>query len=204
VDAFAGIVDAKSPWTYRHSDRACVIVMSLASDLGADAETLRDLRRAAMLHDVGKLAVSNRILDKPAALTAAEFAKVREHPAVTERIVSRVPGCEHLAPVAAAHHERLDGGGYPRGMAGPELTMPMRLLAVADVYEALTSDRPYRGALSSDEALDVMRAEVPSQLDRQAFDALERLLAEGGAPPGLRGRYDARRAEAVLDREPAE
>jgi HD-GYP domain-containing protein (c-di-GMP phosphodiesterase class II) len=200
AEAFAGVVDAKSPWTYRHSDRACVIVMSLASDLGADAGTLRDLRRAALLHDIGKLAVSNRILDKPARLTKAEFARVREHPVLTERILARVPGCEHLASVASAHHERLDGGGYPRALAGSQLTMPMRLLAVADVYEALTSDRPYRPALSSEEALKIMRADVPTRLDGEAFTALKRLLAqEGGAPPGLRGRFDARRAEAVLD-----
>jgi putative nucleotidyltransferase with HDIG domain len=177
ADAFSGVVDAKSPWTYRHSDRACVIVLSLADELGADAETLRDLRRAALLHDIGKLAVSNRILDKPARLTEAEFAQVREHPAVTEEILSRLPGCEHLAPVAGAHHERLDGGGYPRGLAAPQLTMPMRLLAVADVYEALTSDRPYRAALSSDEALRIMRADVPARLDVEAFTALERCLA---------------------------
>src|SRR5215216_6823839 len=100
ADAFAGVVDAKSPWTYRHSDRACVIVMSLASVLGADPGEMRDLRRAALLHDIGKLAVSNRILDKPARLTMAEFARVREHPLVSERILARVPGCEHLAPVA--------------------------------------------------------------------------------------------------------
>jgi HD-GYP domain-containing protein (c-di-GMP phosphodiesterase class II) len=202
AEAFAGIVDAKSPWTYRHSDRACVIAVSLASELGADAGTLRDLRRAALLHDVGKLAVSNRILDKPGRLTKAEHALVREHPVVTERILSRIPGCEHLAPMASAHHERLDGGGYPRGLAAPELTMPMRLLAVADVYEALTSDRPYRSALSSDDALAVMRADVPTRLDREAFAALERLLAERtGAPPELRSRSDAQRAEAVLDPE---
>jgi HD-GYP domain-containing protein (c-di-GMP phosphodiesterase class II) len=200
AEAFAGIVDAKSPWTYRHSDRACVIAVSLASELGADAGTLRDLRRAALLHDVGKLAVSNRILDKPGRLTKAELALVREHPVVTERILSRIPGCEHLAPMASAHHERLDGGGYPRGLAAPELTMPMRLLAVADVYEALTSDRPYRPALSSDDALAVLRADVPRRLDREAFAALERLLAERpGAAPELRGRSDAQRAEAVLD-----
>ena len=204
ADAFAGVVDAKSPWTYRHSDRACVIVMSLASDLGADAETLRDLRRAALLHDVGKLSVSNRILDKPAPLTDAEFARVRTHPVVTERILARVPGCEHVARVASAHHERLDGGGYPRALAAPDLTMPMRLLAVADVYEALTSDRPYRPALSSSEALEIMRADVPARLDGDAFTALERLLALDGAPPGLRGRFDARRAEAVLDLDSAE
>ena len=199
AEAFAGVVDAKSPWTYRHSDRACVIVMSLASDLGADAGSLRDLRRAALLHDVGKLAISNQILDKPAPLTRAEFAVMREHPVVTERILARVPGCEHLAQVAGAHHERLDGGGYPRHLTAPELTMPMRLLAIADVYEALTSDRPYRPALSSDEALHTMRADVPNRLDADAFSALERLLAHDGAPPGLRGRFEAARAEAVLE-----
>ena len=176
--------------------------MGLANALGADASTLRDLRRAALLHDIGKLAISNRILDKPAPLTNAEFARVREHPLVTERILARVPGCEHLAPVASAHHERLDGSGYPRGLAAPELTMPMRLLAVADVYEALTSDRPYRPALSSDDALAIMRADVPARLDPEAFAALERLLGErAGAPPELRGRLAARRAEAVLDPE---
>jgi HD-GYP domain-containing protein (c-di-GMP phosphodiesterase class II) len=196
ADAFAGVVDAKSPWTYRHSDRACVIVMSLASVLGADAGTMRDLRRAALLHDIGKLAVSNRILDKPARLTRAEFARVREHPVVTERILARVPGCEHLAPLASAHHERLDGSGYPRGLAGAELNLPMRLLAVADVYEALTSDRPYRPARSSEEALEIMRPDVPERLDREAFSTLERLLAEQRGPDE---RSDARRAEAVLD-----
>jgi HD-GYP domain-containing protein (c-di-GMP phosphodiesterase class II) len=202
ADAFAGIVDAKSPWTYRHSDRSCVIAMSVASELGADAGTLRDLRRAALLHDVGKLAVSNRILDKPGRLTHAELALMRRHPLVTERILARVPGCEHLAPMAGAHHERLDGGGYPRGLTAAELTMPMRLLAVADVYEALTSDRPYRSALTSDDALAVMRADVPARLDGEAFWALERLLCERtGAPPELRGRSGAQRAEAVLDPE---
>jgi HD-GYP domain-containing protein (c-di-GMP phosphodiesterase class II) len=163
---------------------------------------MRDLRRAALLHDIGKLAVSNRILDKPARLTSAEFARVREHPLVTERILARVPGCEHLAPVASAHHERLDGSGYPRGLTGADLTLPMRLLAVADVYEALTSDRPYRRARSSQEALTIMRPDVPERLDGEAFSTLERLLAdERGAPRGPDERSDARRAEAVLHPE---
>jgi HD-GYP domain-containing protein (c-di-GMP phosphodiesterase class II) len=192
TDAFAGVVDAKSPWTYRHSDRACVIVMSLADALGADEPSLRDLRRAAMLHDIGKLGVSNRILDKPAALTHAEYARVREHPLITEQILERVPGCEHLARIAGAHHERLDGGGYPRGLRGDEMTMPMRLLAIADVYEALTSDRPYRRAHSSDGALALMRREVPQRLDPEAFATLEQLL---GSPP----TDDAPRVASVLD-----
>jgi HD-GYP domain-containing protein (c-di-GMP phosphodiesterase class II) len=202
ADAFAGVVDAKSPWTYRHSDRACVIVMSLATACGEDAGTLRGLRRAALLHDIGKLAVSNRILDKPGPLTRDEFARVKEHPLVTERIMARVPGCEDMARVASAHHERLNGGGYPRGLAGAELTMPMRLLAVADVYEALTSERPYRRALSSERALEIIRVDVPKRLDPKAFSALERLLAE---EPGASIREGAgaaaRRAAAVLERD---
>ena len=172
ADAFAGVIDAKSPWTYRHSDRACVITLGLAAALGADDDELSDLRRAALLHDVGKLAVSNRILDKPGKLTPAEFAKIREHPVMTRRILERVPGFGALAPVAAAHHERLDGSGYPQGLAGDELTMPMRLLAVADVYEALTSERPYRAAMRSEEAMAIIRVEAPHHLDQDAAMAL--------------------------------
>ena len=193
AQAFAGIVDAKSPWTYRHSDRACVIVMSLATELGCDLETVGELRRAALLHDVGKLAISNRILDKPGKLTDTEFAKVREHPVVTARILERVPGFQPLAAVAAAHHERLDGGGYPRRLRAAELTPAMRMLAIADVYEALTSQRPYRPAMSSAEALAVIRADVPERLDGETFAALERLLADRDASSALR-------AQTVLER----
>jgi HD-GYP domain-containing protein (c-di-GMP phosphodiesterase class II) len=178
ASAFAGVVDAKSPWTYRHSDRVSLIALGLADALGADERTFPDLTRAALLHDIGKLAISNRILDKPAALTHVEFAQVREHPLVTERIVGRVPACEHLASLAGAHHERLDGSGYPHGLREDELTLPMRLLAVADVYDALTSERPYRRARSSDDALAVLHSEVPTRLDPDAFAALERLLGD--------------------------
>jgi HD-GYP domain-containing protein (c-di-GMP phosphodiesterase class II) len=202
--AFAGVIDAKSPWTYRHSDRTCMIVLGLAAALGASDDDLSELRRAALLHDVGKLAVSNRILDKPGKLTDAEFAQVREHPLVTQRVLERVPGFGELAPVAAAHHERLDGSGYPRGLRGDELTMPMRLLAVADVYEALTSERPYRAAMRSDQALEVIRVESPHALDQDAAAALAGLAHDPGAPvghgPGGHGEDDAERVEEVLDR----
>ena len=168
--------------------------MSLAAALGCDLDTVGDLRRAALLHDVGKLAISNRILDKPGRLTDAEFAKVREHPLVTARILARVPGFEPLAAVAAAHHERLDGRGYPHRLGAPELTPQMRMLAVADVYEALTSRRPYRPAMSSAEALALMRTDVPERLDGEVFAALERLLADRDAGSVLR-------AETVLGRD---
>jgi len=193
--AFAGVIDAKSPWTYRHSDRASVIAASLAAELGAGPETLDDLRRAALLHDIGKLAISNRILDKAGRLTDAEFAKVREHPLVTGEILGRVPGFRHLASLASAHHERLDGRGYPYGLTGAELDMPKRVLAVADVYEAITSERPYRPAMSSKQALAILREEAPHRLDADACAALTGLVDR----PGMVGR-DPVRAQAVLGR----
>jgi HD-GYP domain-containing protein (c-di-GMP phosphodiesterase class II) len=201
ADAFAGVVDAKSPWTYRHSDRTCMIAMSIAALLGRDERELGEMRRAALLHDVGKLAVSNRILDKPARLTEDEYAVVRRHPLHTASILQRTPGFSGLAPLAGAHHERLDGSGYPHGLDGGALTVPMRVLAVADVYEALTSARPYRPALSSERALGVMRTDVPRRLDRDAFSALEAVLEERlDEMPAAAAVDDALRAEAVLGR----
>ena len=195
AEAFAGVVDAKSPWTYRHSDRVCLIVIGLASAFGADDAALHDLRRAALLHDLGKLAISNRILDKPAPLTSAEFEAVKEHPLITEQILRRLPGHAHIAKVASAHHERLDGGGYPRGLSGDELTRPMRLLALADVYEALTSERPYRRAMTSHEALAIIRADVPGRLDPEAFAVLDQVLAD---EPEAQDRLSAGRVQAAL------
>jgi putative nucleotidyltransferase with HDIG domain len=191
--AFAGVIDAKSPWTYQHSDRASMIAASVATMLGVDAAAVRDLRRAALLHDIGKLAVSNRILDKTGRLNAAEAAIIREHPLVTAQILERVPGLRELAAMAGAHHERLDGHGYPRGLTADALDLPMRVLAVADVYEAVTSERPYRMAMSSEQALRILRAEAPGRLDAAVVGALEELVAQRGpVDVGLR-------AEQVLE-----
>jgi HD-GYP domain-containing protein (c-di-GMP phosphodiesterase class II) len=180
ADGFAAVIDAKSPWTRGHCDRASQIAGSIAELLGFDATALRDLGRAVRLHDIGKLAISSRILDKPGPLTETEFAMVREHPVLTQRILERVPGFSRLAPLASAHHERLDGSGYPRGLKAGELTLGMRVLAVTDVYEALTADRPYRAGFSSQRALEIMGNDVPLRLDRGAFVALSTLLEDRG------------------------
>jgi HD-GYP domain-containing protein (c-di-GMP phosphodiesterase class II) len=174
--AFAAIVDAKSPWTYFHSDRTSLIATNMGAALGFDTDELGDMRRVGLLHDVGKLALSNRILDKPAELTAAEYERVKEHPLFTRWVLERVSCFEYLAHVAAAHHERLDGSGYPRGLGADDLTIPMRVLAVADVYEALTAERPYRHALAEDDALEIIRRDVPDRLDADAYDALETVI----------------------------
>ena len=176
ADGFAAVVDAKSPWTHEHCDRVCAIAIGIATQMRFEEHALHELRRAALLHDLGKLSISNRILDKPGPLTEAERARFHEHPLLAEQILARVPSLRELAAVASAQHERLDGSGYPRGLTAEELTMPMRILAVADVYEALISERPYRSAYYPDDAVELMRADVPLRLDPDAFAALEALV----------------------------
>lgn len=183
AEGFAAVIDAKSPWTHEHCDRVCAIAVGIARVLGFDEPDLRELRRAALLHDIGKLSISNRILDKPGPLTEEERARFQSHPLLAEQILGRVPSFGGLAALASAHHERLDGRGYPRGLAGAELTRSMRVLAVADVYEALISDRPYRAAFSPREALDLMSADVPSGLDPEVFAALKSAIFV--APTGI-------------------
>ena len=182
AEAFARVIDAKSPFTASHSVRVAEIAVGLGGVLGFDAVVQRDLRRAGLLHDIGKLAISNRILDKPGKLTDAEFATIKEHPAYSLRILQRAPCFAPLADLAANHHERIDGTGYPRGLGGEALDMPVRVLAVADVFEALTADRPYRGPLPVEKALDIVSWEVPGRLDRAAFSALEAWLGRSTEP----------------------
>jgi len=177
AEAFARVIDAKSPYTARHSGRVAELAVGTAAVLGFGAVGLRDLRRAALLHDIGKLAISNRILDKPGKLTEEEFAKVREHPLYSLRILERAPCFAPIAWIAAAHHERLDGSGYPFGLGAGKLTTPMRVLAVADVYEALTAERPYREALSHETAMEILRRDAAWALDGDAVAALEAFVA---------------------------
>lgn len=181
AEAFARVIDAKSPFTARHSERVAEIADGIAGVLGFDARERRVLRRAGLLHDIGKLAVSNRILDKPGKLTDEEFEAVQTHPVHTLRILQRAPCFAELADLAANHHEKLDGSGYPRALTAADLDLPMRVLAVADVYEALTADRPYRGPLPAEEALAIIDRDVPHKLDAEVRHALSVHIAGGSA-----------------------
>lgn len=182
AEAFARVIDAKSPYTSRHSARVAEIVRLMAAELNLPPEQRRDLSRAALLHDIGKLAVSNTILDKPGELNDAEWAQMRSHTDYTYRILERVRGFRQLAQVASAHHERLDGSGYHRGLPGGEMSQDARLLAVADQYEALTAPRPYREPLSSGEALKLLEGQVGTGIDAAAFQALRATVEKGGVP----------------------
>lgn len=174
--AFASVVDAKSPYTARHSAGVAEIAVALAALLGLGSDAHATVRRAALLHDIGKLGVSNRILDKPDPLTEPEWAVMRSHPRWSMEILTRVRAFHELARIAAAHHERLDGSGYFAGLTARELDPPSRILAVADVAEALSADRPYRPALSPDEVLEIMHRDAGRALDPDAFAALRQVL----------------------------
>jgi HD-GYP domain-containing protein (c-di-GMP phosphodiesterase class II) len=178
--AFGQIVDAKSPWTAGHSARVGMIADQVAGQLGLDASERRWLRRAALLHDVGKLGVSNQILDKPGRLDAAEWAAVQRHAAHTEQILGRISSFGVLARVAGAHHEKLDGSGYPRGLDARHIRLETRIITVADIFDALTADRPYRGAMATAQALQVMRESIGTAIDAGCFAALERSLGALG------------------------
>jgi putative nucleotidyltransferase with HDIG domain len=194
AEAFARVIDAKSPFTARHSERVAEIADGIASVLGFEAEERVTLRRAALLHDIGKLAISNRILDKPGKLTAEEFLEIQSHPVHTRNILERAPCFVPLADLAANHHERLDGSGYPRSLSAQQLDLAMRVLAVADVYEALTADRPYRPPLALAEALEIIDRDVPQRLDPEVRDALKIHLGRAGAKRRLTAATAASRA----------
>jgi putative nucleotidyltransferase with HDIG domain len=177
--AFGEVIDAKSPFTAGHSSRVADLSSSLSLSLGLDQGASRAVRRAAYLHDVGKLGVSNNILDKPAGLTDPEWQEMRAHADHTREILGRIGPLAALADRAAAHHERLDGKGYPLGLSGSNVSLETRIITTCDFFDALTADRPYRSAMSVDTALGVMKQEVGTALDPLCFDALEAIAKRG-------------------------
>jgi HD-GYP domain-containing protein (c-di-GMP phosphodiesterase class II) len=156
--------------------RVAGIADALAGRLGVGPARRRWLRRGALLHDVGKLGVSNAILDKPGPLDDDEWLCMRRHAAHTEAILGRIGAFAELARVAGAHHERLDGTGYPRGLAGGQIALETRIITTADVFDAISADRPYRAAVPIAQTIETMRAMVGSALDARCFAALEEIV----------------------------
>jgi putative nucleotidyltransferase with HDIG domain len=179
--AFAEIIDAKSPFTYRHSSNVALYAECIGDRLGLGTAMQRKLKRAGLLHDVGKVGISNRILDKAGPLTKAERRTVEQHPVHTWEILKRIGAFAGFARAASLHHEKLDGSGYPWRLGGAELDLTARILAVADVYEALTASRPYRKGMTPDEAISIMERDRGTKLDGDVLDALASLVLDGAA-----------------------
>ena len=180
--AFAEVIDAKSPFTYRHSSGVAAAAVAIAKTLSLSEPEVVFLRRAGLLHDIGKLSVPNTILDKPDKLTEDEWSVVRKHPYYSYEILRRIPGFGDLADIAASHHEKLDGTGYFRNLSAKELTLPARILVVADIYDALAAKRPYRDALPLEKVLGIISSDVPRALDPSCFEALKAAVDSASDP----------------------
>ena len=175
LEALADYTDVKSPFTLGHSRHVADLAGEAASVFGLSADGSEQVRRAGLVHDLGRLGVSNAIWDKRGALTPAEVERVRLHPYLSGRMLAACGALAPLGEIALQHHERLDGSGYPRGLRGDALTPAGRVLAAADAYVGKTEPRPHRPRLGADEAATALRAEVHAgRLDGGAVDAVLR------------------------------
>jgi putative two-component system response regulator len=172
-------IEGKDPYTGSHCQRLSDLSVSLGQRIGLSAEEIIALRRAGTVHDIGKVAVPDAILLKPGRLTPEEFRIMQQHPVVGERICSPLKSFRLVLPIIRHHHEKLDGTGYPDGLRGKEIPITARILQIVDVYDALTTDRPYRRALSIAEALDTIEEEVrKGWWDAELFNEFQEMQTE--------------------------
>jgi HAMP domain-containing protein len=178
LQALARAVDAKSAWTAGHSERVAELALKLGKALNLNSNSLETLQRAAFLHDIGKIGVPVAVLDKPAKLSDEEFGLIKRHPDWGVKIIEPINAFKSITPMIAQHHERFDGKGYPAGLAGEQIDRSARILAVADVYDALSSDRPYRKGMTIEAALGIIEKEAGRQFDPEMVKALLKVIAE--------------------------
>lgn len=180
VETLGRVVETRDPYTQGHERRVAALCRAIATRLGLAPDQVDTLETVALVHDVGKLGVPAEILTKPGKLSSSEYDLVREHPKRTFEILSGIAFDQPIAEIAAQHHERLDGSGYPQGLHGDEIGLPGRILAVADVAEAMASHRPYRPSLGMEAARDELLSGCPEKYDERVVRALLDLWSEGG------------------------
>ena len=193
IAAIADIVEVRDPYTAGHERRVAELALAIATRMGLDEETVTGVRVASLLHDVGKITVPTEILSKPGRLSEVEFQLIRTHPQASHDVLHGIEFPWPVAEVALQHHERLDGSGYPRGLAGDEIILEARILAVADVVEAMASHRPYRPALGIDAALEEIEQHSGGLYDAAVTEACVELFRRQGftfARPGARDGVD--------------
>jgi HD-GYP domain-containing protein (c-di-GMP phosphodiesterase class II)/HAMP domain-containing protein len=180
LEAFARAIDAKSPWTAGHSERVTTMSLRIAAKMGRSESELEVLHRGALLHDIGKLGISVKLLDKPGRLDDEELRQVMTHPTIGGRILQPISAFSDILPIVEQHHEKFDGTGYPSKLAGEEIDINARILAVADTYDAMTSDRPYRKGFEHEKAVSLILEESGTQFDPKVLRAF--MLAVGEDP----------------------
>jgi HD-GYP domain-containing protein (c-di-GMP phosphodiesterase class II) len=179
IRMLAAAIDEKDPYTRGHSDRVARYSVHIGRQLGLSAEELDRVRISALLHDVGKIGVDDRVLKKPGALTPEEFEIMRQHPAKGANIMRPVAQLKDMLPGIELHHEHVNGQGYPYGLKGDEIPLMARVIAVADTLDAITTNRPYQSAFELSEALAIIRKATGTKFDRDVVDALEVVIASG-------------------------
>lgn len=178
IEALALAIEAKDHTTHHHLRRVRIYAMEVAKDLGLPASEMQALRAAALLHDIGKLAVPEQIISKPGKLTPEEFEKIKIHPVVGAEILERVQFPYPVVPIVRAHHEKWDGSGYPAGLKGEEIPIGARILSAVDCLDALASNRQYRRALPLDRAMEIIISEAGKSFDTRVVDVLSRRYKE--------------------------
>jgi putative nucleotidyltransferase with HDIG domain len=191
VRALTSAIDARDPYTMGHSVRVGQLSMMLGRELGLDESVLSQLEIGGYLHDIGKIGIRDTILLKPGKLTTDERRAIEEHPRIGLAILEAVELPPGVVDFVESHHERLDGSGYPHGLSGEEVTIVARIAAVADVFDALTSERPYRNPETTEKAVEILRSDAVEKLDPAVLDALDRVLERWeerrAVEPELRG-----------------
>jgi putative nucleotidyltransferase with HDIG domain len=180
VEAMASIAEIRDPYTAGHQIRVTALACAIAAEMGLSAETIADIRMGGMLHDIGKMYVPSEILSKPGKLSEIEFMMIKNHPQIGYDIVKKIEFPPLVAAMVLNHHERLDGSGYPHGLKGDDIVLEAKILAVADVVEAMSSHRPYRPALGIDKALEEIARNKSKLYDPDVVDACLKLFAEKG------------------------
>ena len=185
LTALAHAIDAKSHWTAGHSERVTNMAIRIGQELSLTGKQIDILHAGGLLHDIGKIGIPGALLDKPGQLTEDERHQIQEHVLIGVRILKPIPGFAEFLPIVQEHHEWINGKGYPYGIAGEQISLHGRIFAVADVYDALISDRPYRKGMPLDRVMSIIRSGSGSQFDPQAVDAFFRVLARNQSPQAV-------------------
>ena len=179
IRMLAAAIDEKDPYTRGHSDRVARYSMLIGKELGLSPEELDKLRISALLHDVGKIGVDDRVLKKPGALTAEEFEIMKQHPSKGANIMRPVAQLKDVLPGIELHHEHINGKGYPYGLKGDDIPLMARIIAVSDTLDAITTNRPYQSAMDTEAALQIIRKVAGTKFDQKVVEALEKLVDSG-------------------------
>jgi putative nucleotidyltransferase with HDIG domain len=178
LTALARAIDAKSPWTAGHSERVTELALRIGRKMGLGDKDLDIIHRGGLLHDIGKIATPPGILDKPSQLTFQEQHIIREHVHHGARILEPIPAFSQIMPIILQHHERYDGKGYPNGLAGEEIYIGARIFAVADCYDAISMDRPYRPAMTAERTMEIIWRGAGSEFDPRVVKAFFEAMGE--------------------------